>query len=292
MPTEFVIYGIVAGSAYALIALGFALIYRTVRFFHFAHGAVYTVSAYLVFTFFILLRIPLVLSGIMAVSIAGLLGVGMHILVYKPMLRRGAGSTNLLVASLGILIAVQSLIAAVFGADTKTIRAYSIREGYDFFGARITPIQITILIVGTSLFAVSAAVLKYTRLGKALRAVANDSELALIAGVNKDQVIYFTYFVGSALAAVAAILISLDIDLTPTMGFNALLYGVVAVIIGGADNVLGVYLGAMVLGLAQHVGIWKFSSKWQDAIAFIILILFLVLKPGGILGKPSRKASI
>jgi branched-chain amino acid transport system permease protein len=292
LPTEFVIYGIVAGSAYALIALGFALIYRTVRFFHFAHGAVYTVGAYLAFSFFILLKLPLVVSGVLAACLAGLMGFGMHLLIYKPLLGRGAGSLNLLVASLGILIAVQSVVASVFGSDTKSIRTALIQEGYDILGARITPIQIIILAVSSSLFAVAAVILKYTRIGKVLRAVANDSELALIAGVNKDKVTYFTYFVGSALAAVAAILISLDVDLTPTMGFNALLYGVVAVIIGGADSVTGVYLGAMALGLAQHIGIWKISSKWQDAIAFIILILFLVLKPSGIRGKPSRKVSV
>jgi branched-subunit amino acid ABC-type transport system permease component len=160
-----------------------------------------------------------------------------------------------------------------------------VREGLNVLGARITPVQIAIILTSFVLFALTAIILKRSKIGKALRAVANNPELAVVAGLDKDKIIYFTYFIGSALAAIAAILISLDIDMTPLMGFQAMLYGVVAVVIGGLGNILGAYFGGLLLGLAQHLGVWYISSKWQDAIAFVILILFLLFRPQGFFGR-------
>jgi branched-subunit amino acid ABC-type transport system permease component len=167
-----------------------------------------------------------------------------------------------------------------------------VREGLNVLGARITPVQIVIILTSLALFALTALILKRSKIGKALRAVANDPELAVVAGLDKDRIIYFTYFTGSALAAIAAILISLDIDMTPLMGFQAMLYGVVAVVIGGLGNILGAYFGGLLLGLAQHLGVWYISSKWQDAIAFVILILFLLFRPQGFFGRRMRRSEI
>lgn len=166
------------------------------------------------------------------------------------------------------------------------------REGLNVLGARITPVQIAIILTSLALFALTAVILKRSKIGKALRAVANDPELAVVSGLDKDKIINFTYFAGSALAAIAAILISLDIDMTPLMGFQAMLYGVVAVVIGGLGNILGAYFGGLLLGLAQHLGVWYISSKWQDAIAFVILILFLLFRPQGFFGQRIRRSEI
>jgi branched-subunit amino acid ABC-type transport system permease component len=168
-----------------------------------------------------------------AVVLAALLGVSIEFFVYKPIKRQRASGTILLIASLGVFIVLQNLISLFFGDDTKTIRTGEVREGLDFLGARITPVQIAIILTSLVLFALTAIILKRSKIGKALRAVANDPELAVVAGLDKDKITYFTYFVGSALAAIAAILIPLDIDMTPLMGFQAMLYGVVAVVIGG-----------------------------------------------------------
>ena len=129
-------------------------------------------------------------------------------------------------------------------------------------------------------------------MGKAMRAVANDPELANISGIDSNRVILLTFAIGSALAGIAGILVALDVDMTPTMGMNALMMGVVAVIIGGVGSIPGVALGALLRGTAQHLGVWEISSKWQDAIAFIILFIFLLLKPEGFLGKKARKEKI
>lgn len=292
MLSQLLANGLLAGSVYALVALGFSIIYSTVRFFHFAHGAVYTAGAYFTYLFFVILQWPFALAVVLAVLLAALLGVGIEFSVYRPIQRRGGGGLVLLIASLGVFIALQNLISLFFGDDTKTIRSGEVREGLAIIGARITPVQIAIILTSLALFVLTAIILKRSKIGKALRAVANDPELAVVAGLDKDRIVYFTYFAGSALAAIAAILISLDIDMTPMMGFQALLYGVVAVVIGGLGNILGAYLGGLLLGLAQHLGVWYISSKWQDAIAFVILILFLLFRPQGFFGKRIRKAEV
>jgi branched-chain amino acid transport system permease protein len=165
-------------------------------------------------------------------------------------------------------------------------------EGLPIFGAKITPIQITIIIVSACLLALCWAFAKKTRMGKVMWAVANDPELARVVGIETDQVILFTFILGSALAAIAAILISLDTDMTPMMGFYALLMGIVAVIAGGIGSIPGAALGGLLVGMAQHLGVWKLPTQWQDAIVFVILILFLLLRPQGFLGKPLRRAAV
>jgi len=128
--------------------------------------------------------------------------------------------------------------------------------------------------------------------GKALRALANDPELARLSGINSDRYIMYAFAIGSFLAAVAAIMISFDTDMAPTMGFNALVMGVIAVIVGGIGSLPGAALGGLLIGLAQNLGVWQLPSKWQDTIAFVILILFLLFRPYGILGKKPQKAHI
>lgn len=275
-----------------MIALGFSIIYSTVRFFHFAHGTIYTAGAYFTYLLFTIYKLPFAVAVAAAVTFAALLGVAIEFFVYKPIKRQGASSIILLIASLGVFIVLQNFISLIFGDDTKTIRSGAVREGLNVLGARITPVQIAIILTSLVLFVLTAIILKRSKIGKALRAVANDPELAVVAGLDKDKIIYFTYFIGSALAASAAILISLDIDMTPLMGFQAMLYGVVAVVIGGLGNILGAYFGGLLLGLAQHLGVWYISSKWQDAIAFVILILFLLFRPQGFFGKKIRKAEV
>jgi branched-chain amino acid transport system permease protein len=271
------------------VALGFGLIYSTTRFFHFAHGAVYTWGAYFTYLFAVWLGLPLSVSILLSMLFTSILGIFIEVAIYRPLKRRKATGLVLLLASLGIFVVLQNIISLLFGDDTKTLRSGIVQEGLDVFGARITPIQVTTISVSCLLFILSSFVLKYTKIGKTVRAVANDPELAQIAGIESQQVVVFTFAVGSALAAVAATLVSLDIDLTPMMGFNALLMGVVAVIIGGVGSFPGAALGGLFLGLSQHLGVWRIGSQWQDAIAFLILLGFLFLRPSGFWGKKIRK---
>lgn len=190
--------GIIAGSIYALVTLGFGLIYGTTRFFHFAHGAVYTAGAYFTYLFVAWLGLPLLFAVILSILFTSLLGVFLEIGIYKPLRRREATSLVLLMASLGIFVVLQNIISMIFGDDTKTLRSGVVQEGINLFGARITPIQITIIVVSCLLLVVSSLILRQTRIGKAVRAVANDPELALATGIDSDRVILFTFAIGSA----------------------------------------------------------------------------------------------
>jgi branched-chain amino acid transport system permease protein len=180
----------------------------------------------------------------------------------------------------------------LFGDETKSLRTGEVAEGIALFGARITPIQLWTIFAFIASFAFVWAILKFTKFGKSLRAVASDPELALVHGVDSDRVVLGAFALGSGLAGLAAILVALDVDMTPTMGLNALMMGIVAMIVGGIGSVPGTMLGGLLLGLAQHLGVWKIGSEWQDAIAFAILLLFLLLRPQGFFGRRVRKVEV
>ena len=292
MLIQVLINSVSAASVYALTALGFSLIYSTTRFFHFAHGAVYVSGPYFAYLFHSLIDVSLVFSLPLAVASSSILGIALEDFLYKPLRTKGSAPLILLLASLGIYIMIQNIISMIFGDDTKTLRSGIVREGIEFFGARITIIQLTIIIVCFVLLIACWILMKYTKIGSAMRAVASDPELALISGTDTDRVILFAFAIGSALAGIAAILISFDIDMTPTMGMNALMMGVVAVIIGGVGSIPGIALGALLLGMAQHLGVWKIGSQWQDAIAFVVLLIFLLFRPQGFLGKKVKKVTL
>jgi branched-chain amino acid transport system permease protein len=292
MINQFILNGIIAGSVYTLVAVGFAVIYRTVRFFHFAHGVVFTAGAYFTYLFKAWLGWPVIIAVPMAIGLCAGLGVLIEVSVYRPLRHKDASALILLLASLGVYIVLQNIISMFFGDDTKTIRSGIVKEGINLLGARITPVQITIIIVSLLLVISCFLFLKYTKTGRSMRAVANNLELAQMTGINSDRMIIWAVALGSVLAGIAGILVALDVDMTPTMGMNALLMGVAAVIIGGVDSLPGVALGALLLGMAQNLGVWKISSQWQDAIAFFILLMFLLFRPQGFLGKRVKKVSV
>ncbi len=292
MINQLILNGIIAGSVYTLVAVGFAVIYRTVRFFHFAHGVVFTAGAYFTYLFKALLGWPIIVAIPTSIGLCAMLGVIIETSVYRPLRHKSSSSLIQLLASLGIYIVLQNILSMVFGDDTKTIRSSIVKEGINILGARITPVQITIIIVSLLLVATCFLFLKYTKVGQAMRAAANDPELANMSGIETDRVILYTFAIGSALAGIAGILVALDVDMTPTMGMNALMMGVVALIIGGVGSIPGIALGALLLGMAQHLGVWKIGSQWQDAIAFVVLLIFLLFRPQGFLGKKIKKVSI
>lgn len=292
MVDQLLLNGIIAGSIYSLVALGFSLIYQTTRFFHFAHGAIYTFGAYFAYFFSIQLGFDRLIAFPLACLSACVIGVICEITIYRPMRKKRATDLTLLIASLGLYIVLQNIISLVWGDDTKTMRAGEVVEGHEVFGARITDIQIMIIVTSLVLISLISLMLSQMRAGKALRALANDPELARLSGISSNRYIMYAFAIGSFLAAVAAIMISFDTDMTPTMGFNALVKGVIAVIIGGVGSLPGAALGGLFLGLAENLGVYWLPSKWQDTIAFVILIAFLLFRPYGILGKKPQKVHI
>jgi len=289
---QLIINGIITGSIYALIAIGFTVIYRTVKFFHFAHGVVYTAGAYFAYTLIISLGLNFALSFFLSIILAAVLGIAIDRFVYYPLRRQNASNLIFLLASFGVFIFLQNLIQLLYGAQILTIRTGPIKEGHHFLGAVITDIQILILVVSIILMILLWRFIQKTKLGKAMRAVSDDPVAANVVGINPEKIILSSFAIGSALAGAAGILISFETNIEPTMGFSAILKGIIASIIGGIGSVPGAVLGGFFLGLVENLGIWKISAGWKDCIAFVILIIFLLIRPWGILGVKSTKEQI
>ncbi len=289
---QYFINSLLAASTWALIGVSFALIFRVGKFFHFAHGMVFTIGAYSTFMFVDRLDMPLLAAIPAGVVSSMIFGVIIESAVYRPLRQRGSRPLVLLLASLGIYIVLQNAISCLFGDDTKSIRFARVAEGIDILGARITPVQIFTVGASVILMLLVAVLLRKTTFGRAIRAIANDQELATISGVATNGVFFWTFAFGSALAGIAGILVALDVDITPGMGMNALLMGIVAAIIGGMGRILGVAFGALLLGMAQHIGVIWLPTQWQNAIAFIILVVFLLFRPEGFFGRRPGKVAV
>jgi branched-chain amino acid transport system permease protein len=298
MIQQLIVDGIIAGGIYALIAIGFTVIYRTVRFFHLAHGVVYTAGAYVAYS---MVKLTLddglgTLDWVFACGVgilgAGLLGVLIDRAVYYPLRKQKASNLIFLLASLGVFIFLQNLIQLIYGAQILTIRTGPVKEGYHFLGAVITDIQILILLVSIILMILLWLFIQKTKLGKAMRAVSDDPIGANVVGINPEKIITISFAIGSALAGAAGILISFETNIEPTMGFNAILKGVIASIVGGIGSIPGAVLGGFFLGLAENLGVWKIQAGWKDAISFLILIIFLLIRPQGFLGIKTEKETI
>jgi branched-chain amino acid transport system permease protein len=283
---------LLTGCTYTLVALGFSLIYSTTKIFHFAHGVVYTSGPYFAYLFMRVLRIDPIVSVCLSVIASIFVGVLIELTVYRPLRKKNASRLTLLVSSLGVYVVLQNTISLLFSDRALTLRRSSINVGMAILGARITLIQLVIIFVSWALLILFWILMRFTRKGTEMRAVASNFDLAWVCGVDTNKTILFAFVLGSALASVAGILISLDVDMTPTMGMNALMMGLVAVIIGGVGSIPGIAVGGFMLAFTQTVGIWVVSAHWQDTIAFGILILFFLFRPYGFFGKEANKARV
>ena len=282
---QLLINGLIAGAIYALVASGFSLIYAVCRFVNFAHGATIAFSAYFLYYLFSILGLNFWAAVIFTIVFAAAFGLLTNIVVYKALRKRKASTVIMLIASFALLIFLESLILILFGADVKTIGYIKVEKGLEFFGAIITPLQIVIIVVSVLLLLVFFLYMKKTRIGKAMRAVADNKDVAEIVGISSEGIYNWSFAIGSAVAGVAGILVGLEQNLEPTMGTNLIIKAFTASVIGGIGSVPGAILGAFLLGLAENFGIWFLPSGYKDAIAFIILFIFLLFRPQGILGK-------
>ena len=283
---------VIAASVYALVGVGFSVTYGTLRFFDFTQAVIFTVGAYFSFVFATCLQLPLLLAVLLAIAANALFGVGVHTVFSLRLRKRGASPLVLLLASMGLYVLLQNGLSLIFGDHIRSIRPGVVQEGFHVMGARITGTQFLTIACCTVILAVVSLALRKTSLGKAIRAVANSPALAEMCGIRSERVVVACFAMSSALAAVAGILVALDVDMTPTMGMKPFMMGVVAVIIGGVDSIPGIALGALLLAMAQQFGVWKISSQWQDAIAFAVLLVFLIFRPQGFFGKKIKKATV
>lgn len=275
------INGIVMGCGYALVALGFGLIYGTTRIFHFAHGAIYTAAAYLFYSLTHQLKWPHLPAAVVTVVAASVTGVLIDEFLYRGLILRNASLLILMLSSLGLYTIVVNVIAIKYGSGTLILNSAA---DYTLFRSPfvLTALQSITLITFAILFGVLALLLMKTRLGKLIRAMRDNPDLVSALGFNPRVVRWLSFSLGSGLAAVAATLTSLDLGLNPHVGMNALLTAAVAVILGGSGRFRGAAVGALILGVLQSMVIWWFSAKWIDAVAFMVLIGYLIYHKEGV----------
>jgi branched-chain amino acid transport system permease protein len=281
---QILVNGLIAGSIYALVAAGFSLIYSTTKFVHFAHGGVIALSAYMLYLFYSLLGLNFWLASLLTLVSAIIIGIGIDYLIYRPLRARRASPVIILIASVAVLLILESLNLIFFGADVKSINFIEIGSGWVLGPVIITSLQIFIVFSSLVLLAFLFLFMKYSKIGKAMRAVADNKSVAEIVGISAEKIYTWSFGLGSLVAGFAAILIALEQNIEPTMGTALMIKGFTASIIGGVESVAGGVLGAFLLGLAENFGIWWLPSSYKDAIAFVILFVFLLFKSEGILG--------
>ncbi len=313
--TDQFVVGIVIGSILALGAVGLTLIYGVLKFAHFAHGDSMMLAAYIAF-FFLSGRVvgtrtdtelPWSLSDLpgattpildfsfgygllLAIPLAAVVTAALFLilerLVYRPLRERGSGLAIFAVASLGIAISLRSVMLMFWGSSPR-FYVPGIRPTTDLpFGVRIVTDQIFIFAAAIVLAAAVYVLLYHTRLGKAMRAMADNPDLARVAGIDTDAVIRWTWVIGGILVAIAGSLLALQAQLKPELGFILLLPLFAATILGGIGSPQGAFLGAMIVGITQEVAVSLgfLSPGYKFSVAFVILILILLLRPRGLFG--------
>lgn len=280
--------GVVLGAVYAAFGLSFGLIFNTTGVFHFAHGAVYAVAAYAIYLGVVQLGLPIPIAVMLAIIPTVLAGLGCELLVYRPMRHKSAPPVLILVGSFAILLLFQNLLTIQFGgAPLPLSQALSPP-------VKIGPVHLVVLDfwkIGAGIF-VTIFILVYlfrTRIGQATRAVVNNPTMATIIGLNTERVYLWTYAVGSALLLPAALIDVASKGASPSMGLVPLLVATIVVFIGGVGVIPAAAVSGLFLGILENVSVFWLPSQWQDTIAFLVLIVFLLLRPMGFFGSVARE---
>ena len=289
---QHIINGISLGSIYALIALGYTMVYGILKMINFAHADVYMIGAFVAYYAARLMGLEtspgvftLILLLVVAMFFCSLLGLTIERFAYRPL--RKAPKLNILITAIGVSLFLQYSGQVVFGADPKVFP--EVMNDFVLFsiGAiEIKSFDVTVLIVSVlAMLALQFLIFK-TKLGKAMRAVSANSSVASLMGVNPDKIIAFTFIVGSCLAAIGSILVGMKYPkIDPLMGMMIGMKAFVAAVLGGIGNVGGAVLGALIMGLSEEMVVAYISSTYRDAFAFGILIVILIFRPAGLLGK-------
>ena len=299
MNLQFLVDGFVAGAVIGLGAIGVTLTYAILRFANFAHGEFISWGAYFTLLLSGLLGLvaggtaqplgpfsftgPILAAGVIALVLTGLLALALDRVLFRPLRRTGEGIVAIM-ASFGASLALRSLLEALFSSRPAYFtRALQIAKPIGL-GLRVTPNQMAALGATLVLVVATHLLLTRTRIGRAMRAVAENPSLARVNGIDVEGVIRVTWLLGGALAAASGVVVGLLVQVRPSMGFDLLLPLFAAAILGGIGSVPGAVLGGLVVGLSEAVAVAFVGAQWRGAVAFAILIAVLLVRPSGLFG--------
>jgi branched-chain amino acid transport system permease protein len=294
-----IINGLTLGAVYAVVALGYTMVYGIIQLINFAHGEVVMFGAMVAFSVISALATSGLPPGLVVLAATGcaipacmLIGYAMEKLAYRPL--RGAPRLAPLITAIGISIILQHVAMMIWSRNPLAFPQIIKAQSYDLAGATITSVQIAILAISVAMMGSLAALVYRTKLGTAMRATAQNPQIAGLMGVDTNRVIAFTFVIGAALAAVAGVMVASYYGIAHyTMGSQLGLKAFCAAVLGGIGNIPGAMLGGVLLGLVEALGAGYigdltgnvFGSNYQDVFAFIVLIAVLVLRPSGLLGE-------
>lgn len=276
--------GLGAGSIYALIALGYSMVYGVVKLINFAHGDIIMVGSYIIFIMMGAQQ-PLWVAVLASIAFSALMGVLIEQIAYRRLLNSGAPRIALLITAIGASIFLQNLAQLIFGTNQKSMPKMFQLPVIRIGDMNVSNTLLNIL-VAFVMMAFLQVLVHMTKTGKAMRATSEDSGAAQLMGININRVIIFTFAIGSALAAVGAVLYSNTyMQIKPLMGGMLGLKAFVAAVFGGIGSIPGAMLGGFLLGLAESLSVVAGQSMWMDAAVFALLIVILLVRPAGLLGK-------
>ena len=287
MLAQFILNGLILGAIYANLALGFSLVYYTTRIFHMAYAVLYMISGYFLYTFFNQLHYSYIVSVLISLFITIAVSILIELIVYKPLVKRKATSDVLLISSLGAMVIIINLIALFYGNETKVIDS-AIAKSFVLGEIIITYPQIYQIGFSILFLLLFFILVHFTKLGIVIRAFKDDAELVKVFGLNISRTRIILFALSGFFAALSGVLMAQDIGIDPYIGLPMLLNAIVAMIIGGNGKFGAPVLGGFIIGILQALVVWKFSSNWQEAISFTLLIGFLIFRPQGIFGKKIR----
>ncbi|MCR4429690.1 MAG: branched-chain amino acid ABC transporter permease [Tepidanaerobacteraceae bacterium] len=278
-----VMNGLTLGSTYALIALGYTMVYGILELINFAHSEIYMTGAFVGLIMVTVYKLPFAAALLAGMAGSCILGVIIEKIAYRPL--RKATRIAPLISAIGVSIFLQNAALLVFGPQARAFPANFSAAALNFGFVQISSLQLLILVISVLLMIGLHLLIHRTKIGQAMRATAQDKETAQLMGIRIDRVISFTFAIGSALGGAAGVLVGVYFNSAdPMMGFFPGLKGFVAAVLGGIGNIPGAMVGGLILGLAEVFGA-VYMSQYKDAIAFAVLILILLFKPTGLMGR-------
>lgn len=287
---QLTVEGIKLGAIIAITAIGLSLVFGTTRLINFAHGELVTVGA--VAAYWLSTKpghLPLIVATVLTVGIGAAAGAFLERGLWRPVRRRGSGLIQMFIISIGVSLLVRHVILIYFGSRRPQYSDYAVQSAIDIGPISITPRDLTVVLLSALVLVGVALMLQFTRIGKAMRAVADNKELAATSGINVDRVTLWVWMIGGGLAALGGVFYGLVSKAVYwDMGFNLLLLMFAGVILGGLGSAYGAMLGSMVVGLVAQLSTLWFPVDLQNAWALLVLILVLLVRPQGILGRAER----